>query len=121
MGAPKPVAPAAEPLPGPANLSAGMACLLRRRNGRAEVEVEEPAVRGDAPALRSALPIQVSLVLADALLAVLAGWIMLGTHGNPGWGGNALCLLALVLGAWLSCLAVRLGRQRSWKTTHNPD
>jgi hypothetical protein len=96
-----------------------MASLLRRPNGEAEAEAEEPVVPVAAPLVESALPVQASLFLADAMLAGLAGWLALRTHGSQGWGGTALCLLALLLGAWLSCLAIWLGRPGPRRTVAN--
>jgi hypothetical protein len=53
-----------------------------------------------------------TLFVADALVLVLAGALVLRTHGRPGIFEIGLCVVALVMGAWLSCLAILKGSSR---------
>lgn len=112
MGRRAPAIPMPEALPVRALLSPGMASLLRAPGG--VVQPKTPA--SAAPSLKVAAfsrpsrLVPVSLFLADALLAGLAAWVAVQSPGRLGWAGGALCLLALLAGAWLSCLALWLGR-----------
>jgi len=123
MGASSPVVPATETLPPPAHLSPGMASLLRRGNG-----LEEPEAPGDTPQqardpaavslpLGASPVVRGSLFLADALLVGLAVWMRAKAPGSLGGAGIALCLFALLLGAWLSCLALWLNRPGAGETS----
>ena len=115
MGGRAPVVPVVEPLAERASLSPGLASLLRRANGSGEMEIPVPVQPARAGAFfsLSGRLIQVSLFLADALLVGLATWMVLGSRGRLGWGGGFLCLAALSVGAWLSCLALWLERPES--------
>ena len=53
----------------------------------------------------------VSLFVADALLCVLAWWMVRSSHGALGWFGWLLAGTAIVFGAWLSLLAVQTVRR----------
>ena len=116
----RPPAPV-EPADSPANLSPGMATLLRRGGdappgGPAPgpaLEAAEPAVPEPAPppepapnapaAARFLIPL---LIGADLALAGLALRLVLKAHGPLGLGDALLCVLALGIGACLSGFAV---------------
>jgi len=55
--------------------------------------------------------LKLSLVLADVLLAVLAACLV-WRKGSFGLLEIALCVLALALGAWLTCLALWFGKDK---------
>jgi ABC-type tungstate transport system substrate-binding protein len=52
--------------------------------------------------------VQASLFLADLFLAALIVGLLLKIRGPLGFLALALCVLALALGAWLTCLALWL-------------
>jgi hypothetical protein len=103
-----------------ARLSPGMAKLLRGDNGApghsqrpgSTTEAASPVGHGpDVPTASSALLhrrrkrlLRASLLLADLVLFVMAARGM--RHRPVGVGGIALCVLAVALGAWLTCLAL---------------
>jgi len=91
--------PSNEPAAQPTSLSPGMATLLRGANGTAQAPYPQPN-------LRHKRVLQVSLLLADLLLLGLALWLSLKGRGAFGTVGLVLCVLSVVLGAWLSCLAL---------------
>ena len=115
MGGRAPAIPLPESLPARAILSPGMASLLRPPNGAPEPEAAAPVPPAPnvTPFSMTRRLVLVSLVLTDALLVGLAAWLAIKVPGRLGWGGRALCLIALLSGAWLSCLALWLGRQNS--------
>lgn len=98
--------PSTEAAPQPASLSAGMATLLRGKPPQDEsVPKSPPAEVGRA---RHKRLLQVSLVMADVMLLGVILRFLLQTHQPLGFSGLSLGLLALTLGAWLSCLALWL-------------
>jgi hypothetical protein len=46
------------------------------------------------------------MFIADILLIVLVARLAFVSHGHFGLAEAALCILALAIGAWLSCLAL---------------
>ena len=107
----KPVSPSPEPTAQPAKLSPGMATLLRAGEEPAEKieeQVRPQPVKPQSELLSVKRLLQVSLVLADVLLVCLATLIALSVPGQLGAIGVTLCIVAFVVGAWLSCLALRL-------------
>lgn len=97
-----------EPGARPAKLSPGMATLLRagNGNGKEQIAAEEPE---RARVHRSQIRVlRYSLLLADALLVVLALTLALRSKGGIGACEMLFCACALVLGAWLACLALWL-------------
>ena len=52
--------------------------------------------------------LRISLVLADILLVGLAVFLVQQMPRPLGFGGIALCVGAMVIGAWLACLALWL-------------
>lgn len=91
----------------PASLSPGMATLLHGGNGAGKADAEMAQPTGPPPETRRRKRLlQGSLFLADALLVGLAARLMAGSGGHVGFGGIALCVLAFVVGAWLTCLAL---------------
>lgn len=105
--------PSGETASQPPSLSPGMATLLSGGNG-----ADKPSSSA-APAAQEPLPpaplrgkrlLQTSLFLADLLLLGLTMWLIFKTQGPFGFIGTALCVVAVILGAWLSCLALWLDR-----------
>lgn len=96
-----PVSPRTEsPSDKPAQVTPGMAALLRGGNG----EAEEPA-KAQAAA-RNRKMVQASLVVTDLLLIGLVARLAFISEGRFGFVEVCLCILALAIGAWLSCLAL---------------
>ncbi len=107
MAEPKPSPSSEQPAGTPAKLSPGMATLLRAGNGHQEklpTEPGEPARR--VPKSRRLL--RLSLCLADVLLLGLAARLAFKNGGSFGWLEIALCSIAVLIGAWLTCLALWL-------------
>ncbi len=77
----------------------GVDLLLRGRNGEGQPTPEQQQ--------RKRL-IQFSLVVADLLLFGLAALLIVKAGGRLGFIEIAVSVLALALGAWLSCLAIWL-------------
>jgi hypothetical protein len=100
--------PESENAPKPASLSPGMATLLQGGNGaeaKAEPKLETPPV--PSPEMRQRpLLIRGSLLIADGLLVGLAVRLVTRNGGHLGFAGIALCILAFLVGAWLTCLAI---------------
>jgi hypothetical protein len=61
------------------------------------------AARGQS---RSNLPMRISLVLADVVMIGLVAHIAFYRTEPLGWLELTLCIIAMVLGAWLACLAL---------------
>jgi hypothetical protein len=105
-----PVSPRTEnPSDKSAQVTPGMAALLRGGNGEAKAqssEVDDP-IRKQAAERRKNL-VQVSLVLADLLLLAVVARLAFVSNGQFGFIEVMLCILALAIGAWLSCLALWL-------------
>jgi hypothetical protein len=102
-----------EELPHKAEVTAGMAALLRGGNG----ESGEPKPADKSPAddgecrparTRNRTLIQASLFVADLLVIGLVARLALVSHGRFGVIEVVLSVLALTVGAWLSCLALWL-------------
>ena len=74
-----------------------MSLLLRGRNGEEKPEHHQQN--------RKRL-VQFSLVVADLLLFGLATLLIVNAGGHLGFVEIAVSVLALALGAWLSCLAI---------------
>lgn len=93
-------------------VTAGMAALLRGGNGHpndaqpAESEATDAANRAAIERRRKL--VQISMFVADLLLIGLVMRLAFVSHGRFGWFEVALCILALGIGAWLSCLALWL-------------
>ena len=91
-------------------LSPGMATLLKAGNGGSKPE--EKARSDEAANVQPTTTkewkkrVRLSLVLADVLLVFLAAWLVFKSGGRFGAVEILLCLAALGLGAWLSCLAL---------------
>lgn len=86
----------------------GMAALLRGGNGEAK---EQPPTgkssHADTESLAAARKLtQVSLFIADILLIGLVARLAFVSHGHFGLVEVALGILAMAIGAWLSCLAL---------------
>ena len=114
MKGPKPAPDIEELSAKPANLSPGMATLLKGgAPAEASLALSPPASipEPQAPAIDDGLPawqglVQGSLVLADVLLVGMAAWIVYKSPGPLRVGDIAFCVLAFSLGAWTSCLAL---------------
>jgi hypothetical protein len=94
-----------------AQVTPGMAALLRGGNG--EIKASSQPDEADDPAktqaaARKGKMVQTSLVLADLLLMALVARLAFVSHGRFGMVEVFLCGLALAVGAWLSCLALWL-------------
>jgi len=94
-------------LPQKAKVTPGMAALLRGGNG--EGKEPEPEVAEDrARRARNRMLIQASLFVADLLVIGLVARLAFVSHGKFGLIEVVLSILALAIGAWLSCLALWL-------------
>ena len=93
------------------SLSRGMATLLRGDNGGSNKE-ENQSENQPHPGKfrRNKRVLQTSLVLADVLLLALAARLVFRSHGHFGFIEATLCIVAIALGAWLSCLAIKVRR-----------
>jgi hypothetical protein len=92
-----------EPAKPPESLSPGVASLFRGGNG--EENNANDALEKQATHKRKRL-VRISLFFADAVLFALAAVLVIKAHGRVGFAGIAVCVLAVTLGAWLSCLAL---------------
>ncbi len=101
------VAPAPASSSPPANLSPGVASLLRRPNGHAALPSQltpaAPAAHGAAKPYRNL--IRASLVVADVFLLGLALWLIFRPGSTHSFWEILLAGAAVLLGAWLSLLA----------------
>jgi hypothetical protein len=105
--------PASAGPPGPndspekAKVTPGMAALLRGGNGEGK-ETESEIAEDRAGRARKRMLIQGSLFVADILVIGLVARLAFVSHGHFGAMEVALSVLALAIGAWLSCLALWL-------------
>jgi hypothetical protein len=88
-----------------------VAALLRGGNGDAKTqsqsaETDDP-VKTQAAARKRKM-VQASLVVADLLLTGLVARLAFVSDGRFGFVEVVLCVAALAIGAWLSCLALWL-------------
>ena len=101
-----------ESSPQKAQVSPGMAALLRGGNGAGgepqNGDKSEQAEESRAATRRKRLLIQVSLFVADLVVIGLVVRLAFVSHGRFGVIEAALSILALAIGAWLSCLALWL-------------
>ena len=96
---------------GPKELSPGMASLFRGAPvpEKADQTNDSEPAPGPMAAPQSLLRktwVRLSLFGADLLLLALAVHLVLRAHGRVGWLEIALCIVAVGMGAWLSCLAL---------------
>ena len=116
----KPPPASTQPAGQPPTLTPGMAALLRDNGARtpssassgpeSKIGVDE-GVR--APFSNRPWMLRGSLFLADLLLLGLAAWLVLKSDRPLSWGLVALCVLAVAMGAWLTCL----GLWWEWKSS----
>jgi len=95
----------------PANISPGMATLLRRNQPASNAENKDdttPASQKSAPRNEKLPLLKISLLVADLLLMGLAACLA-WRKGSFGLIEAGLCVLAVGLGAWLACLALWFG------------
>ena len=99
--------------PSPAPLTPGMATLLRGAKTHPKSETKDqtqPSPNGQSPPAPASparsRAVQISLIVADALLLALAARLVFKANGHLGFIEITLCVVALGLGAWLSCLAL---------------
>jgi hypothetical protein len=104
-----PEAPAAPQPPAPPTaLTPGMASLLRGK----QAERQPDATPADPQPTASERPtgdrkvLKGSLVAADMLLLTLTGYLVFNSHKPFGAVEVSLCIIAVGLGAWLTCLAL---------------
>ncbi len=88
----------------PGELTPGVAALLHGPDTAAK-PARAPATEEPPPAFISRRWLQVTLLLTDVVLAALAVTLMLQSHGRFGALEVMLCVLALAIGALLSCWA----------------
>jgi hypothetical protein len=93
-----------------AEVTPGMAALLRGGNGAAREPQngEMPTEESRAATRRKRFLIQASLLAADLVVVGLVARLAFVSHGRFGVIEVALSILALAIGAWLSCLALWL-------------
>ena len=102
--------PAIESGGNPPRLTPGVATLLRGNNaaqekpGSAEPQPSNGEATKPTPAKLGGA-VRVSLIVADLLLLALAARLVIKAKGHLGFTEISLCVVALGLGAWLSCLA----------------
>ena len=93
-------------------LSPGMAALLKQGNSTttepaAEAKIKEASEPPpDFVMLLAQALVRPALVAADVVLLVLAAVVVLRAHQPLGFWEVALCVIAVGLGACLSCLAI---------------
>jgi hypothetical protein len=85
----------------------GMAALLRGGNGEGN-EPESVVGEDRTGRARKRILIQASLFVADLLVIGLVARLTFVSHGQFGLFEVTLSILALTIGAWLSCLALWL-------------
>jgi len=91
-----------------AQFSAGMAVLVRGGNEAAKPEAL-PEPRASTVGLhRGKRLLKGSLILADLLLLGLVIYLVFRSHGTFGFVEVSLCVIAVVMGSWLTCLALWL-------------
>ncbi len=105
--------PSSERADEPATLSPGVASLLRGANGESKSPSSHPGPSGldsSAPPgrSRSRRLLRASLFLADLLLLTFAARLIFHAEGPLGLASIALGVVAVLLGAWLTCLALWL-------------
>ena len=109
----RPISAGLENSPEEAKVTPGMAALLRGGNGenkgshpagQSQLADEEDSARRT----RNRFLIQASLFVADLLVIGLVARLAFVSHGKFGLVEVALSILALAVGAWLSCLALWL-------------
>ena len=89
----------------------GMAALLRGGNGgpkgqKPSETLDKKDGENAAAGHRKRKVIQASMMVADLLLVLLVMRLALVSGGRFGFFEVTLCILALGIGAWLSCLAL---------------
>ena len=97
--------------PEKAKVTPGMAALLRGGNGEGkepELTNKAEAAEDYAQRARKRMLIQGSLFAADVLVIGLVARLAFVSHGRFGVVEVTLSILALAIGAWLSCLALWL-------------
>ena len=94
----------------PVSITPGVASLLRVGNGasRPEPKPAPPSILSPLEPQFAKRLVQVSLVAGDLLLLALVAWFWFGTGGNLSALQVLLCAIGILLGAWLSCLALWL-------------
>jgi hypothetical protein len=107
----RPASPVSETPAQKAEVSPGMAALLRGGNGAAKetqngYHSKQP--EESRAATRRRLLIQASLFAADLLVLGLVARLAFVSHGRFGLTEITLSIAALAIGAWLSCLALWL-------------
>jgi hypothetical protein len=125
--------PSEDPATQAPSLSPGMAALLRRGGAASEPATQLPssphssaasatdtgqnpdpspgegtAENGTSAATGRSRLLRISLIVADVLLAGLAATLVFKSGGHFGFAEATLCVVALLLGAWLTCLALWL-------------
>jgi hypothetical protein len=94
-----------------AKVTPGMAALLRGGNGEGkepEATKNGEAAEDIAQRARKRMLIQGSLFVADLVVIGLVARLAFISHGQFGLIEVSLSILALAIGAWLSCLALWL-------------
>lgn len=89
----------------------GMAALLRGGNGKLDEEgaaeaLEKRDAENRAAVARRRTLIQGSMMIADLLLVVLVMRLAFVSRGHFGFFEIVLSVLALSIGAWLTCVAL---------------
>jgi hypothetical protein len=108
--------PSSQPVSKPGTVSTGVATLMRgvKTPAKPSLTLVQPlakpqprggeAARGQSQ--RSNLPMRVSLVLADVVMIGLVARMAFRNTEPLGALELTLCILAMLLGAWLACLAL---------------
>ena len=92
-------------------VSPGLSTLLQGpTESGARPHPQEPTSEAELRRGTSLKSLSVTLAFTDLLLAVLASWITLHSHGRLGPGEALLVIAAVVVGAWLGCCAVFIRR-----------
>ena len=101
----RPASPGSEKPSEKPQVTPGMAALLRGGNGEQSSTDNSQAAKNLSAARKRKL-IQASMFVADLLLILLVARLALFSHGHFGFFEVTLCVVAVAIGAWLSCLAL---------------
>ena len=88
-------------------LSPGMASLLRKpAEKESPSNAEQTSAAEKPPRPSNPRLLRTSLVVADVLLLALTFHLVLKSPGRLGYFEVILCIVAIALGGWLTCLAI---------------
>ena len=89
-------------------LSAGMAVLLRRTDEAPKESEQAPPSKTQESDRKVKRVLRLVLFLGDFLLLAMTAQMMYSSPGPLGAGQILVCLVALLVGAWMACMALWL-------------